>query len=173
MRVRSRLRLRALHWVVLRVVVARAVPAAASVAPQALNPSAYVRIMPDGKITIWSKTPEIGQGIKTGFGMILAEELDCKWSDVTVEQARSQRGFVRPAVCGGIDLDSVRMDFAAQRRRRCARHARGRRRTAVECSGRPSSRRATARSSMRPATAVSGYGALATAAASQAVPVPA
>ncbi len=36
-------------------------------APQALNPSAYVRIMPDGKITIWSKTPEIGQGIKTGL----------------------------------------------------------------------------------------------------------
>ena len=56
-------------------------------APQPLNPSAYVQITPDGKITIYSKIPEIGQGIKTGLAMIIAEELDCNWADVTVEQA--------------------------------------------------------------------------------------
>jgi isoquinoline 1-oxidoreductase beta subunit len=53
----------------------------------AFNPGAYVSIAPDGKITLLSKNPEIGQGIKTAFGVILAEELDAKWSDVTVEQA--------------------------------------------------------------------------------------
>jgi isoquinoline 1-oxidoreductase beta subunit len=70
-------------------------------APAALNPSAYVRIMPDGKITIWSKTPEIGQGIKTGFGMIIAEELDCKWSDVTVEQAEVNAAKYGQQFAGG------------------------------------------------------------------------
>jgi isoquinoline 1-oxidoreductase beta subunit len=51
------------------------------------NPGAYVKIGADGKVTLYSKNPEIGQGIKTAFGVILAEELDAKWSDVTVEQA--------------------------------------------------------------------------------------
>jgi len=60
-------------------------PAAPPAPP--FEPSAYVRIAPDGKITLLSKNPEIGQGIKTAFGLILAEELDAKWSDVTVDQA--------------------------------------------------------------------------------------
>ncbi len=58
-------------------------------------PGAYVRIATDGKITLISKNPEIGQGIKTAFGVILAEELDAKWSDVTIVQAD-----VNPAVYG-------------------------------------------------------------------------
>lgn len=49
--------------------------------------SAYVRIATDGKITLYSKNPEIGQNIKTAFGLILAEELDARWTDVTVEQS--------------------------------------------------------------------------------------
>lgn len=70
-------------------------------APAPLNPSAYVRIMPDGKITIWSKNPEIGQGIKTAFGMIIAEELDCKWADVTVEQAEVNSAKYPGQLAGG------------------------------------------------------------------------
>ena len=51
------------------------------------SPSAYVRIAPDGRITLYSKNPEIGQNIKTAFGLILAEELDARWADVAVKQS--------------------------------------------------------------------------------------
>ena len=36
-------------------------------------PNLYVRIDPDGSITIVSKNPEAGQGVKTAFPMVVAE----------------------------------------------------------------------------------------------------
>ena len=43
-------------------------------------PNAYVHVGQDGVITLVNKNPEIGQGIKTAFAMILAEEMDADWS---------------------------------------------------------------------------------------------
>ncbi len=68
---------------------------AASQAAGEFAPNAFLRISPKGSILIYSKGPEIGQGIKTAFPLIIAEELDAKWSDVVVEQAP-----VNPTVYG-------------------------------------------------------------------------
>jgi isoquinoline 1-oxidoreductase beta subunit len=57
--------------------------------------NAFIKIAPDGEILIYSKAPEIGQGIKTVFPMIITEELDADWDHVRIEQAP-----IDPAVYG-------------------------------------------------------------------------
>lgn len=60
----------------------------------------YVRIEPDGKVTIVSKNPEGGQGVKTAFPMVVAECLEVDWEDVRVEQAPLDDRYGRQLAAG-------------------------------------------------------------------------
>ena len=55
--------------------------------PPAENPlGVLIRIEPDNRVVIGATGAEIGQGVKTSLPMILAEELDADWAQVSVEQ---------------------------------------------------------------------------------------
>lgn len=59
---------------------------------QPFQPNLFVRINPDGTITMIIHRSEMGQGVRTSLAMILAEELEADWSTIRIEQmnARSQ-----------------------------------------------------------------------------------
>ncbi|WP_341225673.1 molybdopterin cofactor-binding domain-containing protein [uncultured Arcticibacterium sp.] len=78
-----------------------------AVAAELVNPSAighefnsFLSIAPNGKITIYSPNPEIGQGIKTAFPVIVAEELDVDFKSVDVVQANFSDKFERQLTGG-------------------------------------------------------------------------
>src|SRR5215813_11268355 len=57
------------------------------------SPNAYLKIAPDGKITVVVARSEMGQGVQTSLPMILAEELEADWKQITIEQAGASKLF--------------------------------------------------------------------------------
>jgi isoquinoline 1-oxidoreductase subunit beta len=56
-------------------------------AGEAFAPNAFIRITPDGAVTVLIKHLEMGQGVNTGLPALVAEELEVPWKDIRVESA--------------------------------------------------------------------------------------
>jgi isoquinoline 1-oxidoreductase beta subunit len=133
------------------------------------NPLAFVSIAPDGTVTIVCHRSEMGQGIRTGMPMIVADELEADWKRVRVEQApgdekkfgnqdtdgsRSTRHFFEPMRRCGAAARMMLEAAAADRWKVPASEVEAKNHEVIH---KPSGRKL-------------GYGALAQAAASQPVP---
>ncbi len=62
---------------------------------------AYVHVKPDGQISLIVAKSEMGQGIKTGLAMILAEEAEVDFASVRVEQAETRPDLYAHMGTGG------------------------------------------------------------------------
>jgi CO/xanthine dehydrogenase Mo-binding subunit len=51
------------------------------------EPNVFVRVDPDNTVTIRVAKSDMGQGVRTGLPMVVADELDADWSRVRIEQA--------------------------------------------------------------------------------------
>src|SRR5947207_9871664 len=85
----------------------------------AFAPNAYLRIAPDGKITVMVARSEIGQGVRTALPMILAEELEADWKQIEIEQAGASTLFGDQSTGGSASVrttwDPMRKAGAAAR----------------------------------------------------------
>jgi len=56
----------------------------------------WVRLAPDGKVTLFVNTPEIGQGANVSLARLLAEELEVDWEQVRLEPAPVEPAYYNP-----------------------------------------------------------------------------
>jgi isoquinoline 1-oxidoreductase subunit beta len=63
--------------------------------------NAWISIAADNQVTLFTETPEMGQGTRTANAMMLAEELEVDWSAIQVEQAPTVPGVYMHLTTGG------------------------------------------------------------------------
>ena len=129
----------------------------------------FIAVGDNGRVTIQSPNPEIGQNVKTSMPMIVAEELDCDWREVIVEQAPLNTAVFTRQLAGG--SQSIRQGWASLRMAgAAARHMLVA--AAAEAWGVPAAEITTSRGTLThaPSGKTDHYGAFAAAAVD--VPVP-
>ncbi|WP_347929891.1 xanthine dehydrogenase family protein molybdopterin-binding subunit [Pseudomonas helvetica] len=77
---------------------------AASTPDAVFAPNAFLRIAPDGSVTILLGHSEMGQGIWTGLTMLIAEELDADWTKIRVEHAPASAADYGLPAFGGMQI---------------------------------------------------------------------
>ena len=116
------------------------------------NPLAFVSIAPDGTVTIVCHRSEMGQGVRTGMPLIVADEMEADWARVKVAQATGRRGQIRQPGHRRLPFDPPFHQADAPGRRRGAHDAGSGRGQALGRRRSPTWRRRTTRSSRsRPA----------------------
>ena len=68
-------------------------PAAGRRRAGSFKPNAWLEVQPDGAVNIWTGRSEMGQGVRTGMPMIVAEELEADWQAVHVIQADANPAY--------------------------------------------------------------------------------
>lgn len=61
----------------------------------------FIRISPDGWVTVVNKQQELGQGVHAGMAAMIAEELDADWNRVRVVSARANFRAYGPQLTAG------------------------------------------------------------------------
>jgi isoquinoline 1-oxidoreductase beta subunit len=82
--------------------IATPAPATASFAPDV-----FLRIDNNNTVTVIVSRSEMGQGVRTSFPMIVAEELDADWSTVRIEQAATDDKYGRLNTYGSRSIISM------------------------------------------------------------------
>ncbi|MEO7760778.1 MAG: xanthine dehydrogenase family protein molybdopterin-binding subunit [Casimicrobiaceae bacterium] len=73
-------------------------------------PNAFIRIAPDNSVTIIVGKLEFGQGVLTSLPMLIAEELECDWTNVKSEHAPVAPVYNNPLL--GIQMTGGSMSVA-------------------------------------------------------------